>query len=194
LVGQIINIQEQATNMTFLIDDGTGKIEVRTWLDPDDQNDYMVINKSTWAEKMYVRVVGNLRSFMNKRSVVAFRIQTINDFDEITFHFLEVLYVHLSFTRSVSSIPVSSTAPSFNNYTNSSNNSYNNFQFGGILNSMIMQVIKSTREPNGVSVGTIAERLGRSNAEIKDALESLSGEGHVYVTNEEDRYQSSDYN
>lgn len=38
---------------------------------------------------------------MNKKSVVAFRIQHIVDFDELTCHFLEVVYVHLCNTRGV---------------------------------------------------------------------------------------------
>jgi hypothetical protein len=55
----------------------------------------------TFREGMYVRVVGHLRSFANKRSVVAFRIQPITDSNEITYHYLETLYVHLGNTRGV---------------------------------------------------------------------------------------------
>jgi hypothetical protein len=47
----------------------------------------------------YVRVVGHYRSFNDKKSVVAYRIVPIVDFNEITYHFLECIHVHLQNTR-----------------------------------------------------------------------------------------------
>ncbi len=47
----------------------------------------------------YVRVIGHLRSFMNSRSILAFRIQVIQDENEITYHFLDVIHTHLYNTR-----------------------------------------------------------------------------------------------
>ena len=47
----------------------------------------------------YVRVIGNLRSFMDTRSVLAFRVLPIERFDEVTYHFLDAMHVHLAVTK-----------------------------------------------------------------------------------------------
>lgn len=38
LVGQIVNLQVQSTNVELEVDDGTGKIGVRMWLDVEEEN------------------------------------------------------------------------------------------------------------------------------------------------------------
>jgi hypothetical protein len=57
----------------------------------------MVIN----SEGSYVRVFGNLRPTPGGRSVVGFQLLPITDFNEITFHYLEVIAVHLRNTQGV---------------------------------------------------------------------------------------------
>jgi hypothetical protein len=44
----------------------------------------------------YVRVIGNMRSFIDARSVLAFRVMPITDYNEVTYHFLDVIHVHLA--------------------------------------------------------------------------------------------------
>ena len=46
-----------------------------------------------------MRVIGNLRSFMDTRSVLAFRVMPIEMYDEVTYHFLDVIHVHLAVTK-----------------------------------------------------------------------------------------------
>ncbi len=53
----------------------------------------------TYREGSYVRVFGNLRSFNGKRHFAGFKVQPINDFNEVTHHLLEIIYVHLYNTR-----------------------------------------------------------------------------------------------
>ncbi len=48
IIGQIRNVNEAATNVSLLVDDGTGTIDVRIWLDANDEADYMNQKKSTW--------------------------------------------------------------------------------------------------------------------------------------------------
>lgn len=48
---------------------------------------------------MYVRVIGQLKSFNNKRSINAQVMKKITDFNEIQYHLLEAIYVHLYHTR-----------------------------------------------------------------------------------------------
>jgi len=95
LIGFVHKIHSLSTNVNLIVEDGTGTIEVRIWLDQEDQQDHQAQKRANWREGIYVRVIGHLRSFHNKRSIVAFRIIPVTDFNELTYHFLESIYVHL---------------------------------------------------------------------------------------------------
>lgn len=48
-MGLIQKATEQSTNMTFLVDDGTGQIDVRIWLDSDENDSFTSSQKSLWT-------------------------------------------------------------------------------------------------------------------------------------------------
>ena len=100
-VGQIRNISSQATNVTYKLDDGTGTIEVKLWIDADANGvatEHSVL-KPKLVENEWARVWGRLRAFNNRRHVGAHVIRPVVDKMEITYHLLEATYVHLYFTR-----------------------------------------------------------------------------------------------
>ncbi|KAI1874825.1 uncharacterized protein JN550_002254 [Neoarthrinium moseri] len=94
-VGMVRNISPQTTNITFKLDDGTGLIEVKQWLDADKDDS----GKPQFQLDEYVRVWGRLKSFNNKRHVGAHVIKPVADFNEVNYHLLEATYVHLFFTK-----------------------------------------------------------------------------------------------
>lgn len=127
-VGTIVNIAKSATNVSSTIEDGTGSIDVRQWTDTADDDtgkmagiEYVVrlvllsLTAYIWDEAidvlfallfnhycrqgMYVRVHGDLKSFNNRRSVNATSIKKVTDHNEIQYHLLETVYVHLYHTR-----------------------------------------------------------------------------------------------
>jgi replication factor A2 len=87
-------LASSTTSLNYLIEDGTGLIDVRIWL-AEDPGNYINIQSEQWLEGAYVRVIGNLRVFKSKRTLVAFRLIRIEDFNEITYHPLECIYAHL---------------------------------------------------------------------------------------------------
>lgn len=93
-VGQIRSVNAQATNITLKIDDGTGQVEVKKWIDGDKPED-----ADAYELDSHVRVWGRLKSFSNKRHVGAHVIRPVADFNEVNYHMLEAAYVHLYFTR-----------------------------------------------------------------------------------------------
>lgn len=104
-VGQIRNISTQTTNITYKLDDGTGTIEVKQWIDADapsmdmDNGLGTTGSKPKLMENEWARVWGRLKAFNNKRHVGAFVIRPITDKMDIQYHLLEATYVHLYFTR-----------------------------------------------------------------------------------------------
>jgi hypothetical protein len=51
------------------------------------------------SEGVYVRVVGVVRSFNSKFAITIISIRSIHDMNEITYHNLEVMLLHVSSTR-----------------------------------------------------------------------------------------------
>ncbi len=47
----------------------------------------------------YVRVIGTLREYEGKKHIFVFKIAAIQDWNEVTHHFLEVIAVHLRHTK-----------------------------------------------------------------------------------------------
>ncbi|KAH9304691.1 hypothetical protein KI387_009095, partial [Taxus chinensis] len=91
LVGMVFSKEERITDVSFYLDDGTGKIEVKRWV-----NDAMESAEMAAVQNgLYVRVHGHLRSFQSKKHVNAFSVRPITDFNEITFHNLECIFTHL---------------------------------------------------------------------------------------------------
>ncbi|KAI5463432.1 hypothetical protein BGZ63DRAFT_192389 [Mariannaea sp. PMI_226] len=95
LVGQIRAVNPQPTNITLKIDDGTGQIEVKKWIDVDKADEA----DPGYEIDSYVRVWGRLKSFSNKRHVGANVIRSVTDPNEANYHLLEATYVHLYFSR-----------------------------------------------------------------------------------------------
>lgn len=58
----------------------------------------LILNKLC-RENVYVRVIGNLKSFNNKRSVNATVVKPVKDLNEVQYHLLEAIRVHLYHTR-----------------------------------------------------------------------------------------------
>ncbi|KAL8693703.1 MAG: hypothetical protein Q9218_001504 [Villophora microphyllina] len=108
-VGQIRNISTQTTNITYKLDDGTGSVEVKQWIDAEANNTSLDIGDSNphggrggqkdLVENEWARVWGRLKAFNNRRHVGAHVIRPVKDKMEIQYHLLEATYVHLFITR-----------------------------------------------------------------------------------------------
>jgi replication factor A2 len=111
-VGQVRNISTQSTNITYKIDDGTGEIEAKQWVDSttarmdDDMDvdgtttkDDSAASKSKVELNGFVKVFGKLKVFGNKRFLGAHNVRPLTNLNELHTHFLEATAVHLFFQR-----------------------------------------------------------------------------------------------
>lgn len=97
IVGSIRSMTPQATNTTYQIDDSTGVIDVKQWTSDKDQG-------PKFQNGQYVRVVGRLNVFQERRTISAFKIFPITDFNEVTCHFLQVIEAHI-FAKGIGAAP-----------------------------------------------------------------------------------------
>jgi len=203
IVANILSIADQSTHLSVMVDDGTGKIDVRFFHHDNHGNQGFTDQQQRalpWKEGNYVRIIGHLRSFAEKKSLVAYRISPIEKMNEITYHLLECISVHLQHTRgplpdNMTGITATTSAPYH------TNNQYNAYQHpftggrGGImseLQSAILQVIKAAGSTSGASVLYMSQQLHQPEQEIRRAVEWLSNEGHLYSTIDDDHFQVID--
>jgi replication factor A2 len=98
IVGLIQKIAPQSTFVNYTLDDGTGTIDVRQWIDTDESQ-FQTDERAEIVPNRYVRVVAYPRVFNGERSLVSMQIIPIRDFNEVTFHGLEVIATHLAATK-----------------------------------------------------------------------------------------------
>jgi len=85
----------------YEVEDSTGRVEVLMWID-NDESEEQVQKRSQWVPGAYVRVVGSVRPKQNEpnvKSVNAFHIRKVEDFNEITYHLLDSVHAHLYNTQ-----------------------------------------------------------------------------------------------
>jgi len=195
-VGVILSCEQQQTNLNYMIDDGTGKMNVRIYIDLEDET------QRSDEENTYVRVVGNLREFNGGLHVVGFTLLPIKDFNEITFHNLEVISVHLLNTKG----PPGGAAPVTGTQQASGAQGFSaapaaaaggaggggGASSGGDLQQQVLKIFEADGSDTGASIDSVASQFpNATKAAIREAVEFLSDEGHLYSTVDEDHYKST---
>ncbi|KAL8382757.1 hypothetical protein RB595_006509 [Gaeumannomyces hyphopodioides] len=99
-VGQVGQVNPQATNITYRIDDGTASIEVKKWVDTQNMTDTDPAELHPLGS--FVRVGGRLKHLQGRPHIGATFIRNVDDFNEVSYHMLEAAYVHLYFTNAKS--------------------------------------------------------------------------------------------
>jgi len=174
VVGVIMVVKDVTNQLRLEIDDGTARIDVYQFLDTGDAV------TTSWREGTYIRIIGHLRTFQLFRTILAIRIHPINfsKFNEITYHFLEVIYVHLYHTNGGSKISGQSLPPLVNALPSGLTE----------LQNSILSVLSGASHQDGTSSDFIKSALNRygDGQQINEALNQLSMKG--WIQNTEDEY------
>jgi len=192
-VGQIRSISTQPTNITYKIDDGTGIIEAKQWIDAESTNSEKMdvdSSKAKLVEDGYCRVWGRLKAFNNKRHVGAHILRPITDYNEINYHLLEATAVHLFFARGPPNQANGGQQP--NAATNGagtvSRQEYAtaaDTQLGHVspLARRIFTTLKNTPAGNeGLHVQLIASNMNLPPSEVYKGAEELVAAGVIFTT------------
>ncbi|XP_008146222.1 replication protein A 32 kDa subunit isoform X1 [Eptesicus fuscus] len=193
IVGIIRHAEKAPTNIVYKIDDMTAApMDVRQWVDTDDASG----ENTVVPPETYVKVAGHLRSFQNKKSLVAFKIMPLEDMNEFTAHILEVVNAHMMLTKA-NSQPPAGRAPISNPGMGEAGS------FGGnslgptngltVAQNQVLNLIKACPRPEGLNFHDLKNQLQHMPiASIKQAVDFLSNEGHIYSTVDDDHFKSTD--
>ncbi|KAJ9117898.1 hypothetical protein QFC20_000179 [Naganishia adeliensis] len=171
VIGVVRNISTTATNVSYQVEDGTGTVDCRLWLDTSNDDN----GKTDGIEQdVYVAVVGSIKSFNQKRHVSATTVRPITDMNEVHYHFLECVWVSLSARNpgmQTSGGAAPQNGPASNSYApgagqqQAGNDRW--AEFGPVAKS-IMEVVSAEGAQNdeGLHVAEIARRVGSSGDEM----------------------------
>jgi len=210
LVGIIRAVEKKSTKISYTIEDHTGLTECTKWLNEDEESDV----DATCRENMYVEVVGMIKDFNDKRSISAYSVAPI-DPNQITTHLLGTIFTYLRHTKGPlneegklgASVRPMATTPAagmgaaqpmvagMNQYTAQADTAMDTGVEGGNeIQGAVINVVKQCDSDEGVSVSSVTGQLKSkfSEAQVREALEWLSGEGHVYSTIDDDHFKSTD--
>lgn len=207
LVGIVRAVETTSVKITYTLEDNTGCIEGVHWIDGQDESGQAAHPQV--VENTYCRLSGTIRSQGEKRYIMAFNIQQIEDFNEVTTHFLEVaLFFKKAEALSgmggggVQDSNMNSTAFNGNGMSNNLSNSLMTSSVGqsapinGLTNvqSKALEAIKSCNVENGLYSEDLVEQLRgvASKHDVMNAVEFLCGEGHVYTTIDDYHFRSTD--
>ncbi|XP_057980375.1 replication protein A 32 kDa subunit A-like [Malania oleifera] len=201
LVGMMVSKIERVTDISFILDDGTGRIECHKWVEAADTKDMERI-----LGGMYVRVHGQLKSFQDKVQVSTFSIRPVTDFNEIAYHFTECIYVHSYNTRSRkvqggvstqshSTNPVINTP--FKGFETGPPNQFSGQHAGDGLKGIDKMIKDYLQQPScltrvkGVHREELAQQLNIPLDKIMESISFLEDEGMIYSTVDDCHYKST---
>ncbi|XP_039024235.1 replication protein A 32 kDa subunit B-like [Hibiscus syriacus] len=211
LVGKVSKMDNAVSDCTFRVDDGTGWVECTKWVHEHVDS----VEVDAISVGMYVRVYGQLKSIQSRRTVHTFSIRPVTDYNEITNHFIECIYVHLYNTKlrgCMNSQPrmknlvggMTAQPPVANSnfgdpgkgysYQANLTNQYNNDEQIRGISSMILQYLRRPAclsSEMGVCSYVVARELNVSVDKIRKTLDFLASEGLVYTTTD-DYYKFTD--
>lgn len=96
MVGWLRQINRTATFIQYTLDDGTGQLDLRQWIDNSlDEGS----KADEFAPNEYVRVMGEIKTFNNKLYIALGAMNKLQDHNEYLYHQLDVIYTHLQLTK-----------------------------------------------------------------------------------------------
>lgn len=195
LFGIIMDSREASTNVTYMLNDFTGEdIQVRHWLEEADDEAAGARESQVFRKHTLVRICGNVREIQGTRSLVAFRIFPVHDFNEFSCHILEVIHaqmLHKMLTTGGGGSVVMDTSASTTSTAEAAPVKGLNMAQNDVLR-FIRE--KSPSSESGPPITDIFRAFKGTYAEqqIRDAVEYLSNEGHVYSTLDDDHFRATD--
>ncbi|KAI3739353.1 hypothetical protein L2E82_29756 [Cichorium intybus] len=206
VVGMVSNIVERNTDVNFTVDDGTGKLNCKRWLnDPFDK-----LQIEDISEGIYVRVDGHLRSYRGERHVAVFSVRPVTNFDEITFHFIACIHNHVRTTKGQKiQGDVTTLSQNINSTPNTPiQNGTNGFKTTPLsqlsvpftvdglkgFDQMVLaylQLPANYGNEKGIHTNELAQKLKLSHDKIMESIRTLEDEGMIYSTIDEFHYKAT---
>jgi replication factor A2 len=193
IVGAVRQVNDNSTNVMYELEDGTGLMEVKQWLDDNDCTALQELRQATLQEHVYLKVIGQIKDYEGKKLLVANSVRLLSTGNELTHHFLEVVHSVETHKRADSIVSAPMSTNSGVGFGGSLQQPMAQTTGGGdTLKDQVLNYIRT--EDDGSETGVnitecIKAMTSTPESEIRRAIEALSEEGHIYSTISEDNYK-----
>ena len=201
IMGLVESMEEHSTNMAFKINDGTGMIEAKLWNEKDTGVSPMAARLASCQTNSFVRIVGALRDFENRKHVLIYDVRPLSDWNELTHHLFQIMFVHQQNTRG----PLPGTQASKHVGVNHSASSFAAPQHGGGgvamqmdanegPKALLLKAFAGSEDYEGITIDQCKSYLTRNNvnnlndAAIRRLVSEMAEEGIIFSTTDEHHY------
>jgi len=213
-VGAVRGVEDLSTNVVFSIEDGTGLIEVKQWHDPSDCTGIAEMRMQASQENFYVRVIGQLKAYEGRITVVGLSVRRVSTCNELTHHFLETAHSSEKSKRNQyapqqqQSTGVYSSSMGTTPFGNSSNYgaappqsrqqsfmAQNNMTGMSTVAQSIIDYMKNPANQSQTGSGCdrtkVAEALSNrfQESQVRDGFDQLASNGMIYSTINDNYFQ-----
>lgn len=103
LVGAVRNHEERSTNVFIDVEDGTGLVQVKVWVNEGDECSAAAsLRQQASMDHVYIRIIGQIREFEGQRQIIANDVRPISSGNELTYHLLEVAHSYEKYRKAQS--------------------------------------------------------------------------------------------
>ncbi|KAJ6489214.1 hypothetical protein C8R47DRAFT_978251, partial [Mycena vitilis] len=191
VVAELLAHNAFTTNRTFSLDDGTGRIDAKMWIDTADKP-LLNAPSSSRLEPMYVRVTGSIKTFHDRRHIHASNVRAVSDPNEVYFHLLETITVFITLKHGppVPRAAEGSTASGLGAYLPPAPATARQKPlFSAVADAVVNYLRNVEARAEGAHVGDIAKALDADAVELSETVNRLIDEGHVFTTVDESHIQ-----
>lgn len=198
VLGLVKSVEQTATKTIYTLEDNSGSIEAIHWTDADSNDG---ISGTAVSEGMQGRVIGSVRSQQGTKHIMVFRISPLESNEELESHELECVYAKLKLRqlKDKENLAIGGNASvgltnSMIGSTGMGASKMNTSSFGNSKHDSVFRILSGCTREEGLSRDEMMQTLrgNMSRKDLDDALEYLSGEGHIYSTTDEDHFKTTD--
>ncbi|KAJ5933321.1 hypothetical protein N7454_005650 [Penicillium verhagenii] len=191
-IARVRNVSKQSTNVTYVTDDYTGRVEVKKWIDGEHAD--MDEKASPIQVGVYVRVLGVIKSFGQKRYIAAHSINLMKDLSQLYCFMLEATASHLLFTRGPPGGGNTGGAAAGAGGAGMDGVEYHSGQnkaLSGVTpfaRDMYNLLCTEPQDSSGLHMQTIASKLGLPAMDVSKAGNELLNAGLIFSTLDEETW------
>jgi len=207
LVAAVRSVDDFSTNVVFKVEDGTGLIDVKQWLDDNQCSALVEIREQTKQENVYLKIVGQVKEYDNMKQIVADSVRPLSTGNELSHHFLDVVYSGEKYKNAGRYVAVPQPMGAmggvgFGPTGGNTGQAFGATAFaggggGGSADGLRDAVLNFIRQQgstadSGAYIQDCIRQLatgGTSEGSVRKMIEDLASEGHIYSTINEDYYQ-----
>lgn len=187
-IGVIRKVESSSSAITITVEDGTGSMDVKRWIDEKIATSSEEAEKFLALENKYVYITGALKEFNSKKSIQHASIREITDHNEVAYHMLYAISNHLEAQGILGKGGVQKKEDNGLFVQDNDNGTNGTSDVTKKIERVIVENTGSMQE--GVPISWISDTLGVSIDVVREKCQNLSEQGKIYQGYDEGSFLS----